>query len=134
MYHGAKRSITQNSLIIWTAVDLPAANVFATVWKELLVQSLDSAIGIRFSIGIACRNWICLSMLVEQLSLCLEMCLESYGNHISNTAWGFGRLAWYQPRVLLLDTPRLSAVCKCSSRKGLTALQKQKIVLSADML
>ena len=134
MYHGAKRSITQNSLIILTAVDLPAANVFATVWKELLVQSLDSAIGIRFSIGIACRNWICLSLLVEQLSLYLEMCLESYGNHISNTARGFGRLACYQPRVLLLDTPRLSAVCKCSSQKGLTALQKQKIVLSADML
>ena len=58
MHHGAKRSITQHSLIIWTAVDLPTANVFATGRKELLVQSLYSAIGVRFSIGIACRNWV----------------------------------------------------------------------------
>ena len=58
------------------------------------------------------------------------MCLESYWNHISNTARGFGRLACYQPRGLLLDTPTLSAVCKCSSQKGLNALQKQKIALS----
>ena len=58
--HRAKHSITQNSLIIWTALDLPTANVFATVRKELLVESLYNAIGIHFSIGIACRNWLSL--------------------------------------------------------------------------
>ena len=58
-------------------------------------------------------------MLVEQLSLCLEMCLDSYGNDFSNTARSFGRLACYETRFLLFDTPTLSAFCECSFKKRL---------------
>lgn len=76
------------------------------------VESLQSAIATHFSIGTARQN--CVS---------LKKRFDSY----SSAARNADRLAFYQSKVSVSDTPTLRAFCECSSQKMLSLSWNQKL-------